>query len=614
MRWIDVAWPMMAAASLTLGAIHLLAWLRMRSRYEFLVFFVIAVSAAGFAIGEWLLMRADSPQRYGEILRWLHVVIFSGTVSIVAFVLLTLRAGRMWLFWTACGARLAGMVLNFLSDPNIHYRAITGLRRVEILGGDAIAVPVGIPGPFQWFDEVINVLVLWFVADAAIAAWRRGDPDSRRRAVVIGGGFFLFFLAAAGQAALLHEGLMDPPYFVAVGFLGIVALMGHELGRDVIRAVLLTARLHASEQRMDLAAGAADLALWEWNVARDEMWVTERGRALFGFAAGDRIDLETFLARVHADDRDRVRATLTEGQRGPGAFEAEFRIVLPDGSIRWLGGRGRVESDRAGAPALMRGVSLDVTARKEGEDRARRMELEAARQRDELAHLSRVAMLGALSGSLAHELNQPLAAILSNAQAAQRFLARDPADTDQVREILADIVKSDRRAGEVIRRLRALLKNEEAVHVAQDLNAVVREVLELMHSDFLNRRVTVRTELAPGLPPVSGDRIQLQQVLLNLLLNGCDAMEGAAGERLLTVRTDRAANGDARVCVADRGAGIPPAELERIFEPFVTSKPHGMGLGLAVSRTIVQAHAGRLWAANNADGGAIFCFSLPANE
>jgi C4-dicarboxylate-specific signal transduction histidine kinase len=249
---------------------------------------------------------------------------------------------------------------------------------------------------------------------------------------------------------------------------------------------------------------------------------------------------------------------------------------------------------------------VDVSERK-------RSELEAARQRDEMAHLARVAMLGELSGSLAHELNQPLSAILSNAQAAQRFLARDPPQLDRVTEILADIVKSDKRAGAVITRLRSLLRKEEPQHQPVDMNEVVQEVLALMRSDLLNRQVGVRTELAPQLPAVTGDRVQLQQVLLNLLINGCDAMAGSQAQRDLTVRSKCGPGGHVRVSVVDRGTGIRTQDLERIFEPFVTTKPQGLGLGLAVCRSIVKAHNGRLWAANNPDGGAILSIEFPAN-
>jgi two-component system, LuxR family, sensor kinase FixL len=231
-----------------------------------------------------------------------------------------------------------------------------------------------------------------------------------------------------------------------------------------------------------------------------------------------------------------------------------------------------------------------------------------------MAHLARVAMLGELSGSLAHELNQPLSAILSNAQAAQRLLARNPPELEKVTEILADIVKSDKRAGAVITRLRSLLKKEEAQHHPLDMNEVVQEVLALMNSDFLNRQVRVHAELAPELPAVTGDRVQLQQVLLNLFINGCDAMAGSRAQRGLMVRSESISGRNVRVSVSDRGTGIPPADLERIFDPFVTTKPQGLGLGLAVCRSIVAAHDGRLWATNNPDGGATLTIELPQRQ
>ena len=244
----------------------------------------------------------------------------------------------------------------------------------------------------------------------------------------------------------------------------------------------------------------------------------------------------------------------------------------------------------------------------------RRYDREAVKQHDELAHLSRVAMLGELSGSLAHELNQPLTAILSNAQAAQRFLARNPPELDALSDILSDIVRNDRRAGDVIQRLRSLLRKEEAERQPLALNDVVVESLQLMRSDLLNRQVSVQTELAPGLPTVRGDRVQLQQVLLNYVINGCDAMDGQAVSRLLLVRTRASDGGGIEVAVTDRGTGIPPDDIERIFEPFMTTKARGMGPGLAICRTIVEAHGGKVWASNNnAERGATLHFALPAD-
>ncbi len=237
-----------------------------------------------------------------------------------------------------------------------------------------------------------------------------------------------------------------------------------------------------------------------------------------------------------------------------------------------------------------------------------------ARQQKELAHLSRVTMLGELSGSMAHELNQPLAAILSNAQAALRFLARGDADLAEVREILQDIVDQDKRAGEVISRLRALLKKGEVHRQPLDVNDIAQEVLALIQGDLVNHGVTTRTYLAPDLPMVRGDRVQLQQVLLNLVMNASDAMSGKpAGDRRLIVRTERSREDGVRVSVSDRGSGMTPDTAARVFEPFFTTKPEGLGLGLSVCRTIITAHGGTISAVNNPDEGATFGFTLPAS-
>jgi C4-dicarboxylate-specific signal transduction histidine kinase len=244
----------------------------------------------------------------------------------------------------------------------------------------------------------------------------------------------------------------------------------------------------------------------------------------------------------------------------------------------------------------------------------RNLERATARQRDDLAHTSRVAMLGELSGSLAHELNQPLTAILSNAQAAQRFLAQNPPRIDKLSEILADIVNSDRRAEAVIQRLRSLLRKEDSQRRPVDVNEIVAESLRVMRSDLLSRQVVVGADFDQALPVVNGDRNQLQQVLLNFVINGCEAMDGQADDRRLEVRTRTNEKGNVEIAVSDHGAGIAPENLEHIFDPFVTTKGSGMGLGLAICRSIAEAHGGRLWATNNADRGATLHCELPVRS
>lgn len=239
-----------------------------------------------------------------------------------------------------------------------------------------------------------------------------------------------------------------------------------------------------------------------------------------------------------------------------------------------------------------------------------RLEHESALQRDELAHLSRVALLSELSGSLAHELNQPLTAILANAQAAARFLDRDPPDLDEVRSGLQSIVESDKRAGEVIRKLRALLRKDNTAFRFLSPNDVVTDVLGIIRSDLLNRNIETVVELADDIPAVCGDVIQLQQVLLNLIINASDAMRDME-DRQITLRTELVSPGQVVVSVSDTGRGIPDESIDTIFAPFFTTKPEGLGLGLAVCRTIIGAHHGTLWAANNVGAGATVGFSLP---
>jgi signal transduction histidine kinase len=249
------------------------------------------------------------------------------------------------------------------------------------------------------------------------------------------------------------------------------------------------------------------------------------------------------------------------------------------------------------------------------EEKRKQTEQEIAQQRNQLAHLSRVSMLGELSGSLAHELNQPLASILSNAQAAQRFLAHPQPDLNELRDILEDIVAEDKRAGEVIRRLRRMLKKGELQRQSLCANELIQDVLKLVRSDLLDKGVIARSELALNLPVLHADRLGLQQVLINLVMNACDSMaEMAREDRQLTICTGLAGNDSVLVSVSDNGLGIAQEKLEQVFEPFYTNKAHGMGLGLSVCRTIITVHGGKLWANNNSGRGATFQFTLPVSE
>jgi PAS domain S-box-containing protein len=388
--------------------------------------------------------------------------------------------------------------------------------------------------------------------------------------------------------------------------MAVVVAMGYELSWDVLQATQLATDLRESEERMTLAAQAAGFGVWAWSIASNQLWGTERWLRLFGFAPDEFVTFKKVIERIHPDDREmmerKVRRALEDGVE----YAEEYRVVLPDGTLRWVAARGRMYPDARGKAARMLGASIDITGRKESE-------AEVQRQRGELAHVSRVSTMGQLASALSHELNQPLGAILRNAEAAELFLQSDPPDLEEVRAILADIRKDDQRAGQVIDHMRTLLKRRGLERARLNMAELVDEVVPLVHPDAVSRKVRLNIEVPRNLPPVCGDRVHLQQVLLNLILNGMDAMgELPAEARRLIVRARQADAGTVEVAVADSGHGVPAEKLARLFEPFFTTKPKGMGLGLSISSTIIQAHGGRIWA-ENGPIGATFFFTVPVS-
>jgi PAS domain S-box-containing protein len=365
-----------------------------------------------------------------------------------------------------------------------------------------------------------------------------------------------------------------------------------------------------------LARAAARLAIWSLDLETGEVYAERGLPSLLGIDSVSGKSLDFWLARIYEPDRVGVLATkryvLDPGspvdERGETPIpELEYRIHHADGTLRWFLTRGSVVRRSDGSPKRIVGTAIDVTERK-------RAELEALEQRRELTHLARVSAVGQLSGALAHELNQPLTSILANAQAARRMIEREGADLGEVGKILDEIVAEDRRAGEVIRHLRNLLRKDVGQAEDVEVSSVVQEMLDLTRGDLVTRGVAVRTFLTPDLPLVSADPVQLQQVLLNLFLNACDAMaEMPVEERILTVTSSRRGS-NVVVSVADTGSGISLDQMDTLFTPFVTTKPNGLGLGLAICRSIIQAAEGKLWAENNADRGSTFRFSLPTQD
>ena len=369
--------------------------------------------------------------------------------------------------------------------------------------------------------------------------------------------------------------------------------------------------LRESANLMGLAAEAGNLAMWVWDVSGNDLWMTERGRSLFGLTPDEHLDFAATFDHVHPEDRGARDGAIQQALQTQSDYEMEYRVQKPDGTSRWIHGRGRgVGPDDRTGPKLF-GVSMDITARKQAE-------ATATQKRAELEHVARVATIGELAATLTHELKQPLAAILTNAYLGVHLLDAAEPDLPQVRSTLAEIREVTERAGEVMGGLRAMLKRDSkaAGFTNVDVNNVIRIVERIAHGDANLHKVTVHLDLSSELRPVRGDSVQLQQVILNLMLNAFSAMSGTGldGARRLVMRSNAIDQSNVLVEVQDSGTGIAPDTLDSIFDPFITSKPDGLGMGLSICRSIVERHGGTMWAANNSDRGATFSIRLPVSR
>jgi len=363
------------------------------------------------------------------------------------------------------------------------------------------------------------------------------------------------------------------------------------------------AALRGREERINLAAETANLAFWTINFERNESWMSEKGRAIFNFGPTEPLSRELFLSRVHPEDRISMAEAIEDARAESQTFEVEYRLLRPDGETRWLISRGRYLRNDRGKVTELIGVAIDVTAQMKAN-------LELRLQREEMAHLSRVALMGELTASLAHELNQPLTAIASNAAAGKRFLAQNLPDVSMFEELLSDVAADARRAGDIIHGIHHFVRKSEGTRHPVNLNEIILEVLRLLHSDLLGRTTAVETQLAPNLPPINADPVQLQQILLNLLMNSLEAMQLTPTEKRRIVISTSCEADSVVTSVRDHGPGLAKGEPNKIFTHFYSTKPSGMGMGLTIVRSIVESHGGEL-RAENTDEGARFFFSLP---
>jgi PAS domain S-box-containing protein len=363
-------------------------------------------------------------------------------------------------------------------------------------------------------------------------------------------------------------------------------------------------QLRRSEAYLSEAQRLSRTGSFGWQVSTGDILWSEQTYQIFGYDDSASPSLKLVIDRTHPDDKQRVRQLLEQVATDGAGFDTKHRLLMPDGAVKYLHVVAHAMSDSSGVVEFI-GAVTDITPAKRADESLRKAQAD-------LAHVNRVTTLGQLAASLAHEINQPIAGASINAHSCLRYLKREQPDLDGAGQAASRMIRDVNRAANIISRIRRFFRKDAPTQESVDVNEVIREMVVLLSNEITQHSIYVRTELAANLPAVVGDRVQLQQVLMNLMINSIDAMKNMEGNRQLTLNSELSEDSQLLVSVHDTGSGLPIDQPDQIFTAFFTTKSYGTGMGLSISRSIVESHGGRLWAINNSGQGACFKFTLPA--
>jgi PAS domain S-box-containing protein len=515
------------------------------------------------------------------------------------------------------------------SDDPIDTRRSTGQLRLGRLQGYSlpvlsVAVALGTALLLDHFG-FHGATVPLFICASGIAAWFGNEGSAVLAVILCSLAFDYFFVSPLHSLSVAPREL---PTFIAFALFSLLTSwfarvrrrteeelrsirdelesLNHQLAE---RAESTETSLAESKARFEEAQRISHVGYWERDLLTDRIIWSDETYRIFGLRPQESpMDLVSLQQRVHPEDRKQVFTAIKEALEGGPPYDLEYRVLRPMGEVGIVHSRGDIKRDSSGLPTIMFGMVQDVTDRNQTEqERERLRQLEG--------ELARIGMLNALTASIAHEISQPLASLMTNASICLRRLNSDPPNIDGARETARRTLRDGNRASDVIRRLRDLYGKKEPERESFDLNEVVREVITMLSDQLQQKRVLLLTEYEPGLPTITGDRTQIQQVVLNLLRNATDAMSVIDDRpRELVIRTVREEYDRVRLSLKDAGVGFEPQAADRLFEAFYTTKSDGMGIGLSISRTIIEAHGGRLWAESNVGPGATFSFSIPSRQ